>query len=383
MQRAAQRTPRGPGRPPPVSSSSSGSPLSWGRDPCSSQRHQRDAEASPPGPWQTSPVSSKESPRGWDPDPAEPPNARSSWPPCIPPRPPQVADPSSPDPWQTTPVSSAESPLGWGPDPVEPPEASSSWPPRSPVRGRQDTEGSPPGAPWPWETSSISSAEWPLDWGPEPSEPHVGPSSWPLCIQPRPCWGPDPAEPPEAASSWQPPSPTRGGRDAEGSPPGAPWPWETSSVSLGEGSLDWGPEPSESPRPRRPQLLVSSPLSEGPVGGGAQPATSAASLAAADGPLAHLLRLFGRVSPELGRRHLGDPWGPLHSSEAPAGGRAQPTAGALADLPRLLRGVSSGLSCSSGLGLSRGSQLVSHHPHTSAAVARVQAGKARSGTDMA
>ncbi|XDC68229.1 hypothetical protein R6Z07M_019411 [Ovis aries] len=279
----------------------------------SSQRHQRDAEASPPGPWLTSPVSSGESSTGWDAEPGEPPDAPTSCQPCSPPCHRLFPDGSFAGPWQTCPLSLTGSPLSWGPKPGKPPETASSWQPCSAGKGQRDAEGSPADSPGPWQTSP--------------------------CV---------------FLFLWV-------------------------SPELGQGSV----QQPEAPAGRRGQPAGTLADLSGPVGGGAQPATAAASLAAADGPLAHLLRLFGRVSPELGRRHLGDPWGPLHSSEAPAGGRAQPTAGALADLPRLLRGVSSGLSCSSGLGLSRGSQLVSHHPHTSAAVARVQAGKARSGTDMA
>ena len=69
------------------------------------------------------------------------------------------------------------------------------------------------------------------------------------------------------------------------------------------------------------------------------------------------------------------------TSRRQAGGRAQPTAGALADVLCLLGEVSSGLPCSE-LGLSHGSALVSHQPHPSAGVGRFQAGKPCSGTDL-
>lgn len=60
------------------------------------------------------------------------------------------------------------------------------------------------------------------------------------------------------------------------------------------------------------------------------------------GALADLPRVLGRVPPEMGRRTLGAPWGPLQPPEAPAGGRGQP-ARSLADLPGLFHGVFHGL----------------------------------------
>lgn len=157
----------------------------------------------------------------------EPPDGPSSWPPCIVPKPWQVTDGNSPDPWQTSPFSSAESPLGWGPDPAElsplapappaPAQATSSWQPCSPKRGWQDAEGSPPGAWRPWETSPVSSAEYSLDWDPEPSEPPDAPSSWPPCTPPT-------------------------GRREEGPSPPSPLLglWQTFSVSLAESPQSWG-----------------------------------------------------------------------------------------------------------------------------------------------
>ena len=283
------------------------------------------------------------------------PMAPGSSPPCTLPSCRWQAEASPPDtegPWQTSPVSLAESPLNWGTEPWEP-----RGEPCSCQKRRLEAEASPPG---PWQTSPVSSTVFhglgrrprgaprlpqllpalqptKLLSGPRRQlrryladlpdlfggvSPGLGPwQTSPVSSEEYPLdWGPDPAQPPEAAISSPPCTPWRGRRDAECSPPGAPGPWQTSPVS-------------------------------------------------------------SAVSRELRCRHLGDPRGPLHFSEAPTGGRGQPAAWALADLLCLLGGVSSGLPRSK-LGLSHGSTLVPHSSHPPARAGRFQAGKARCGTDL-
>lgn len=292
-----------PSRPPLVESSV-GPSCSL---PSTPPRPRWQSEASPwdtSGPWQSSPMSCRGSPLAsaaapWNPpeDPSYPPTvprllgpwarpmqeasapalsppdagpgsslgspmAPGSSPPCTPPSRRWEAEASPPDtegPWQTSPISLMGSALSWGRKPGEPPEDASSWPPCTHRMGRRDAEGSPAGAPGPWQTSPVSSSGSPLSWGADRCEPREEPCSrqsrcreaetsppgpWqtsPVSSVESPRgWVPDPAEPRDAHSSWLPCIPPSLWRVAAGS---SPYPWQTSPVSLEESPLGWGPDP--------------------------------------------------------------------------------------------------------------------------------------------